>query len=153
MTHLTKVWSANSVWCRVTHVVTTYFTMTNYAWMLCEGAFLHFLLVLPFLEEEILIKHLWRFGWLCPLLFVLPYAIYRAIYEVNHIRDSVNFSVDFYFLQFFLFILRTIIVGWTKVTATGSLEFPWSLSSSWTSTSWPGSWLFKEQSWSKLIFY
>ena len=124
MTHLTQVWSANSVWCRVTHVVTTYFTMTNYAWMLCEGAFLHFLLVLPFLEEEILIKHLWRFGWLCPLLFVLPYAIYRAIYEVNHIRDSVNFSVDFYFLQFFLFILRTIIVGWTKVTATGSLEFP-----------------------------
>jgi len=79
-----QVWSANSVWCRVTHVVTTYFTMTNYAWMLCEGAFLHFLLVLPFLEEEILIKHLWRFGWLCPLLFVLPYAIYRAIYENYH---------------------------------------------------------------------
>ena len=93
MTHLTQVWSANSVWCRVSHVVTTYFTMTNYAWMLCEGAFLHFLLVLPFLEEELLVKHLWRFGWVCPLVFVLPYTIYRTIYEVNQNRDEC--MVDF----------------------------------------------------------
>ena len=93
VTHLTQVWSANSVWCRVSHVVTTYFTMTNYAWMLCEGAFLHFLLVLPFLEEELLVKHLWRFGWVCPLVFVLPYTIYRTIYEVNQNRDEC--MVDF----------------------------------------------------------
>ena len=32
-----QVWSANSVWCRLLHVVTTYLTVTNYTWMLCEG--------------------------------------------------------------------------------------------------------------------
>ena len=46
-----QVWHDNSVWCRALHVLTTYLTMTNYTWMLCEGAYLHFLLVMPFLQE------------------------------------------------------------------------------------------------------
>ena len=38
---------------RLLHVVTTYLTLSNYTWMLCEGSYLHFLLTMPFIEADI----------------------------------------------------------------------------------------------------
>ena len=38
---------------RLLHVLTTYLTLSNYTWMLCEGSYLHFLLTMPFIEADI----------------------------------------------------------------------------------------------------
>ena len=47
-----SVWSQNSEWCRVLHVVTTYFMVTTYFWMLCEGAFLRMISVKTFIKAR-----------------------------------------------------------------------------------------------------
>ena len=59
-----KVWSKNGTLCRMIHVITTYFTLTNYSWMLCEGILLQLLLSNLNLNE-----HIPEFHWLdcsCP---------------------------------------------------------------------------------------
>ena len=109
-----EVWSTNSVWCRAVNTATTFLTMTNYAWMLAEvtylhisthiytisthiytistqGAFLHFLLVLPFLQEARLVRLLRLLGWLAPGLCVLPYAVYRSYHEVTPLSAATHY--------------------------------------------------------------
>jgi calcitonin receptor-like len=72
-----SVLSSNVLWCRVLHVITTYFTLTTYLWMLCEGAYLHLLLVMPFMEERCRVFSLIIVGWTTPAFFIIPYMIYR----------------------------------------------------------------------------
>ncbi|XP_043268676.1 calcitonin gene-related peptide type 1 receptor isoform X2 [Venturia canescens] len=69
----------NGIPCRMLHVVLHYFLLTNYAWMLCEGFYLHMLLVCAFTSEQNLVKWLMGVGWLTPAIFVLIYAILRTV--------------------------------------------------------------------------
>ena len=46
------VWSQNEIWFRILHVLTTYFMLSTYFWMLCEGIYLRMILVKTFLREE-----------------------------------------------------------------------------------------------------
>ncbi|XP_014606008.1 PREDICTED: calcitonin gene-related peptide type 1 receptor-like [Polistes canadensis] len=68
----------NSIICRLLHVVLHYFLLTNYAWMLCEGFYLHTLLVMAFTSEHKLVNWLVALGWSMPGLIVTVYAILRA---------------------------------------------------------------------------
>ena len=77
----TEVWSSNTVWCRGLHILTTYFMMTTYCWMLAEGAFLRMILVKTFIEEEKLLIFSCILGWIMPIFIILPYVIYRLQYE------------------------------------------------------------------------
>ena len=86
-------WSANSIWCRGLHIMTTYFMMTTYFWMLCEGMFLRMILVNTFVEEEECLVFMYIIGWLSPALTILPYIIYRIFYEDTHCwMDPGKFS-------------------------------------------------------------
>ena len=76
-----NVWSQNPVWCRVLHVVTTYFMLTTYFWMMCEGAFLRMISVKTFIKEELWVSWLLVLGWAVPILSIIPYIIYRIYYE------------------------------------------------------------------------
>ena len=76
-----SVWSQNPVWCRVLHVVTTYFMLSTYSWMMCEGAFLWLLTTNTVLEEALWVRRLTLLGWLSPLLALVPYTAYRHFYE------------------------------------------------------------------------
>ncbi|XP_012282476.1 calcitonin gene-related peptide type 1 receptor isoform X2 [Orussus abietinus] len=67
----------NGVACRLLHVILHYFLLTNYAWMLCEGFYLHTLLVSAFASEHKLVKLLMALGWPTPAIFVTIYAILR----------------------------------------------------------------------------
>ena len=62
-------------------VLTTYFMMTTYCWMLAEGAFLRMILVKTFIEEETLLVFLCILGWIMPIFIILPYVIFRLQYE------------------------------------------------------------------------
>lgn len=64
--------------CRVLHVLLHYFLLTNYAWMLCEGFYLHTLLVSAFTSEHKLVNWLMGLGWPVPAVIVTLYTILRA---------------------------------------------------------------------------
>ncbi|EEB16592.1 class B secretin-like G-protein coupled receptor GPRcal1, putative [Pediculus humanus corporis] len=68
----------NGVACRIFHVVLHYFLMTNYSWMLCEGLYLHTLLVNAFLSEERLVRWLFVLGWAIPGIAIIVYLSLRA---------------------------------------------------------------------------
>ena len=76
-----SVWSVNSFWCRLLHIMTTYFMLTTYFWMLCEGTYLRMILVKTFIEEE---SWVWWFailGWIIPVIVLAPYTLFRLGYE------------------------------------------------------------------------
>ena len=75
------VWSANDIWCRVLHVLTTYLMLTTYFWMLCEGAYLRMILVKTFIKEELWIFWLAIVGWIIPAVILIPYVFFRHNYE------------------------------------------------------------------------
>ena len=75
------VWLKNDTWCRILHVFTTYFMLTTYFWMLCEGAFLRMILVKTFIKEEFWIALLAVVGWIIPAFLVIPYVAFRHFYE------------------------------------------------------------------------
>lgn len=64
--------------CRLLHIILHYFLLTNYAWMLCEGFYLHTLLVSAFTSEHKLVKWLMGLGWPVPAVIVTIYASLRA---------------------------------------------------------------------------
>ncbi|KAF7990226.1 hypothetical protein HCN44_000031 [Aphidius gifuensis] len=68
----------NGIFCRSLHVILQYFLLTNYAWMLCEGFYLHTILVNAFTSEHKLVKWLMALGWPTPAIIVTIYTILRA---------------------------------------------------------------------------
>lgn len=67
------------VGCRVLHTVLHYFLMTNYSWMLCEGFYLHTVLVHAFIAESKLVKWLMALGWSVPVVITLVYGLCRGL--------------------------------------------------------------------------
>jgi len=47
----------------VLHVLTHYFTLCNYAWMFCEGFYLHALIVVAFTKDKRLLNMCYIIGW------------------------------------------------------------------------------------------
>uniref|UniRef100_A0A915I0U1 Uncharacterized protein n=1 Tax=Romanomermis culicivorax TaxID=13658 RepID=A0A915I0U1_ROMCU len=39
------------LWCRLLHILSIYFLISNYAWMFSEGAYLQFIVQFPFVPE------------------------------------------------------------------------------------------------------
>ncbi|XP_058057343.1 calcitonin gene-related peptide type 1 receptor isoform X1 [Anopheles bellator] len=64
--------------CITLHLVLHYFLLTNYSWMLCEGFYLHTVLVSAFVSEKKLLKWLLALGWGSPALFILLYGFLRG---------------------------------------------------------------------------
>lgn len=69
----------NPVWCRLLHILTQYFTASNYFWMLCEGLFLHTLIVFTFVSVKKLLAACCILGWLFPLALTIMYGLSRQI--------------------------------------------------------------------------
>ncbi|XP_034947995.1 calcitonin gene-related peptide type 1 receptor-like isoform X2 [Chelonus insularis] len=74
----TELLVENGIPCRLLHVILHYFLLTNYAWMLCEGFYLHTLLVSAFTSEHNLVKWLMAIGWPAPAVIVSIYVILRV---------------------------------------------------------------------------
>lgn len=68
-------------WCQILHVVLHYFLLTNYAWMLAEGFYLHTLLVFAFTSEDTLVRWSWTLAWSTPLVVISLYSILRMANE------------------------------------------------------------------------
>ncbi|XP_066995530.1 calcitonin gene-related peptide type 1 receptor isoform X2 [Anabrus simplex] len=74
-----EVMQENGLGCKILNVVLQYFLVSNYSWMLCEGFYLHTLLVATFISESRLVRWLYVLGWLSPAPFVLIYTLLRSL--------------------------------------------------------------------------
>lgn len=64
--------------CKVLYTLSRYFRLCQYAWMFCEGFYLHKLIASAFAEQKSLLIF-YVVGWGCPAIFVSISAILRAV--------------------------------------------------------------------------
>ncbi|XP_055697911.1 calcitonin gene-related peptide type 1 receptor isoform X2 [Phlebotomus papatasi] len=78
--------------CVVLHLVLHYFLLTNYAWMLCEGFYLHTVLVAAFVSEKKLVKWLIWLGWGAPAIVIVQYGLLRGFHgnEIDTMQCWAN---------------------------------------------------------------
>lgn len=67
--------AASPAWCRALNATLQYAMLTTYTWMLCEGLYLHTVLVSAFVSERRLVRVLLALGWALPLV---PAAVNAA---------------------------------------------------------------------------
>ncbi|KAH8275457.1 hypothetical protein KR026_007683 [Drosophila bipectinata] len=65
--------------CVALHIKLHYFLLSNYSWMLCEGFYLHTVLVAAFISEKRLVKWLIAFGWGSPAIVIFVYSMARGL--------------------------------------------------------------------------
>ena len=106
------VFSSNILWCRVLHVITIFFTLTTYFWMLCEGTYLLLLLkfTLQIGQDCLVLWSLRVVGWLTPLLVVVPYVIYKQLYENESCWMDTGSSQWFLGVPVIIIILSNIAI-------------------------------------------
>ncbi|XP_077555037.1 calcitonin gene-related peptide type 1 receptor-like [Haemaphysalis longicornis] len=68
--------------CKVLYTFSRYFRLCQYAWMFCEGFYLHKLIASAFAEQKSLLVF-YVVGWGCPAIFVTISAVLRAV-RVGH---------------------------------------------------------------------
>ncbi|XP_022120919.2 calcitonin gene-related peptide type 1 receptor [Pieris rapae] len=68
----------NPPWCQLLNAVLQYALLTNYTWMLCEGLYLHTVLVSAFVSERRLVRVLLATGWLLPIPSAIIHAARRG---------------------------------------------------------------------------
>ncbi|XP_061193960.1 calcitonin receptor-like [Saccostrea echinata] len=73
----------NPLWCRVLHVITQYAVVSNFAWMFCEGLFLHTLIMNALKSGHSVIMICFIIGWMVPLGLTAVYAGIRATLSDN----------------------------------------------------------------------
>lgn len=73
-------WPFEQPGCAILHLVLHYFLLTNYAWMLCEGFYLHTVLVSAFISEQRLVRWLMGFGWTSPAVVLILYGSLRRFH-------------------------------------------------------------------------
>lgn len=66
--------------CVALHLILHYFLLTNYTWMLCEGFYLHTVLVSAFVSEKKLVRCLVWLGWGAPAIVILQYGLLRGLH-------------------------------------------------------------------------
>ena len=65
--------------CQFLHLSLQYFMVSNYAWMFCEGLYLHTILVVAFISESKIMKWFILLGWGAPALITSLYALVRGL--------------------------------------------------------------------------
>ncbi|XP_063421661.1 calcitonin receptor-like [Mytilus trossulus] len=69
---------ANPWWCQFLHVLAQYFMQCNFAWMFCEGLYLHTVLIRVFSNGKILTFICYAIGWGYPLIPTIIYTVLRS---------------------------------------------------------------------------
>ena len=106
------VLSSNEVWCRILHVITTFFTLTTYFWMFCEGIYLQLLLdsTLQVDQNWMILLCLSGIGWVAPAILLIPYVIYRLLYENENCWMDMGDSNWFLGIPVIIVIIFNIIL-------------------------------------------
>ncbi|XP_060113290.1 calcitonin gene-related peptide type 1 receptor [Heteronotia binoei] len=118
--------TANPVGCKVAQFVHLYLMVCSYFWMLCEGIYLHTLIVVAVFAEKQHLLWYYLLGWGFPLIPSCIHAVARAIY----FNDNCWISSDTHLLYiihgpicaalvvnlFFLLNIVRVLITKLKVT-------------------------------------
>uniref|UniRef100_A0A336K2T2 Diuretic hormone receptor n=1 Tax=Culicoides sonorensis TaxID=179676 RepID=A0A336K2T2_CULSO len=85
---LQMVTHVGSVGCIFLTILFQYFSLTNFCWMLVEGLYLYMLVVETFSGDNLRFGMYAFIGWGCPAIFVLCWAIARAVVGDDDIDDE-----------------------------------------------------------------
>ncbi|KAJ8968876.1 hypothetical protein NQ317_008132 [Molorchus minor] len=66
-------------WCIALHTILYTCLISNYSWMLCEGLYLHTVLVWAFISQSNLLVGMMIIGWGIPLVTTMIYVPVRSI--------------------------------------------------------------------------
>ncbi|XP_037540310.1 calcitonin gene-related peptide type 1 receptor-like [Nematolebias whitei] len=72
--------SSNPVSCKILSVLTQYTSTSNYFWMLCEGIYLHTLIIVAVFVEEQQLFWYYILGWGFPIVPAVTYAVARGLF-------------------------------------------------------------------------
>uniref|UniRef100_A0A672IPZ5 Calcitonin gene-related peptide type 1 receptor n=1 Tax=Salarias fasciatus TaxID=181472 RepID=A0A672IPZ5_SALFA len=120
----------NPVGCKVLHFFHMYMLGCNYFWMLCEGIYLHTLIVVAVFAEEQHLHWYYLLGWGFPLVPVSIHAVARKKYfddncwmsVETHLLYAVHGPIVAALLVNLLFLLNIIRVLVTKLRDTHRAE-------------------------------
>ncbi|XP_011929262.1 PREDICTED: calcitonin receptor isoform X1 [Cercocebus atys] len=116
--------------CKILHFFHQYMMACNYFWMLCEGIYLHTLIVMAVFTEKQRLRWYYLLGWGFPLVPTTIHAITRAVY----FNDNCWLSVETHLLYIihgpvmaalvvnFFFLLNIVRVLVTKMRETHEAE-------------------------------
>ncbi|KAF5927817.1 hypothetical protein HPG69_000723, partial [Diceros bicornis minor] len=116
--------------CKILHFFHQYMMACNYFWMLCEGIYLHTLIVVAVFTEEQRLRWYYLLGWGFPLVPTTIHAITRALY----FNDNCWLSVETHLLYIihgpvmaalvvnFFFLLNIVRVLVSKMRETQEAE-------------------------------
>ncbi|XP_074602826.1 calcitonin gene-related peptide type 1 receptor-like [Brevipalpus obovatus] len=80
--HKDNIISQNKTWCIISYVFYKTANLTNYAWMLCEGIYLHKMFVAAF-REQTRMTPFYILGWALPVTVMIPYCIVHSLPAYN----------------------------------------------------------------------
>ncbi|XP_043441316.1 glucagon receptor [Prionailurus bengalensis] len=98
--------------CRVAAVFMQYGIVANYCWLLVEGVYLHSLLGLAAFPERSFFALYLGLGWGAPMLFVIPWAVVKCLFENIQCWTSNDNMGFWWILRFpvFLAILINLLI-------------------------------------------
>ncbi|XP_045425664.1 glucagon receptor isoform X1 [Lemur catta] len=94
--------------CRVAAVFMQYGVVANYCWLLVEGVYLHSLLDLATFPERSFFPLYLGIGWGAPMLFVIPWAVVKGLFE-NVQCWTRNDNMGFWWILRFPVFLAVLI--------------------------------------------
>ncbi|XP_076989711.1 gastric inhibitory polypeptide receptor [Tamandua tetradactyla] len=103
------LWNQALASCRTAQIVTQYCVGANYTWLLVEGIYLHSLLVMVGGSEGGHFHCYLLFGWGAPALFVIPWVIFRYLYENTQCWERNDVKAIWWIIR--TPILMTILVN------------------------------------------
>ncbi|KAJ7345554.1 hypothetical protein JRQ81_001504 [Phrynocephalus forsythii] len=122
--------AANPVGCKVAHFLQLYLLVCNYFWMLCEGIYLHTLIVVAVFAEKQHLMWYYLLGWGFPLVPACIHAVARSIYfndncwirSDTHLLYIVHGPICAALLVNLFFLLNIVRVLITKLKVTHQAE-------------------------------
>ncbi|XP_057357820.1 glucagon receptor isoform X13 [Manis pentadactyla] len=94
--------------CRAATVFMQYGVMANYCWLLVEGMYLHSLLGLATAPERSFFTLYLTVGWGAPMLFIIPWAVVKCLFENIQCWTS-NGNMGFWWILRFPVFLAILI--------------------------------------------
>ncbi|EDL13992.1 calcitonin receptor isoform 1a precursor [Mus musculus] len=116
--------------CKVLHFLHQYMMSCNYFWMLCEGIYLHTLIVMAVFTDEQRLRWYYLLGWGFPIVPTIIHAITRALYyndncwlsAETHLLYIIHGPVMVALVVNFFFLLNIVRVLVTKMRQTHEAE-------------------------------
>ncbi|XP_019945091.2 calcitonin gene-related peptide type 1 receptor [Paralichthys olivaceus] len=122
--------TSNSVSCKVLAVLTLYASTSNYFWMLCQGIYLHTLIIVAVFVGEQQLFWYYVLGWVFPIVPAATYAVARGLYfndkcwisSHTHLLYIIHGPIQAALFVNLLFLLNIVRVLITKLKVTHCAE-------------------------------